>query len=203
MKSSDDEIQASLAPPGAGIPFLDRILGRFLLKPLVMRRTSWSESERRFLKAHEKVKRELALFAPEILTTRVLVPPQKGLEDSSRFWSAAMCARHLTIVGREVEELLVKLTRGEPIQKVADTARVKPELSQNDPASLGEYIAFGDAVFDRLRSKLGDPEAKGVFEHPWFGAMTAKEWASLYSIHTYVHLEQLQSIRRGLSVQAN
>jgi hypothetical protein len=203
MTPTDEEIQASLAPPGAGIPFLDRMLGRFLLKPLVMRRTSWSESERRFQKAHEKVKRELGLFAPEALTTRVLVPPQKGLEDSSRFWSAAMCARHLTIVGREVEDLVVCLTRGEPIHKVADTGSVKPELSQNDPASIGEYIAFGDAVFDRLRSKLGDPEAKGVFEHPWFGAMTAKEWASLYSIHTYVHLEQLQAIRKALLAQAD
>lgn len=201
MKPSDDEIQASLAPPGAGIPFLDRMLGRFLLKPLVMRRTSWSESERRFLKAHEKVKQELALFAPETLTTRILVPPQKGLEDSSRYWSGAMCARHLTIVGREIEELLVKLTQGQPIEKVADTARVKPELSQNDPTSIEEYRVFGDSLFQRLNQTLGDRNARATFQHPWFGPMTAKEWASLYSIHTYVHLEQLRAIRKALVPQ--
>jgi hypothetical protein len=129
---------------------------------------------------------------------RVLVPPQKGLEDSSRYWSAAMCARHLTIVGGEVEEMIRRLTRGEVINRVADTAAVKPELSQNDPASVSQYHAFGDALFQRLRASAGDFDASATFDHPWFGAMTAREWAALYSIHTYVHLEQLKAIRAGL-----
>jgi hypothetical protein len=197
MKKTDDEIQASLAPPGAGIPLLHRLLGRYFLKPLVLRRTSFAESERRYQKAHEKFKRELAFFSPEALTVRVLVPPQKGLEDSSRYWSAAMCARHLTIVGREVEELIGRLARGEVIQKIADMATVKPELSQNGPSSIAEYSAFGDGLFQRLRaSAIQAPSA--TFNHPWFGPMTASEWTALYSIHTYVHLEQLQAIRASL-----
>ena len=198
MTKSDEEIQASLAPPGAGIPFLDRMLGRYLLKPLVLRRTSWAEAEERFQKTHEKFKRELALCPIESLTKRVLVPPQKGLEDSSRYWSAAMCARHLTIVGREVEELIGKLTRNEEIHKAADTGAVKPEIANNDPKSIEEYAAFGDALFERLKKTLGNPNSKAAFKHPWFGMMTAQEWASLYSVHTYVHLEQLKAIVKGL-----
>lgn len=204
MRPTDDEVQAKLAPPGAGIPFIHQMLGRYLLRPLVLRRSTFSESERRFNKAHEKFKRELALIPAESLTVRVLVPPQQGLEDSSRYWSAAMCARHLTIVGREIEELVILLTRGEPIDRLADTAAVKPELSQNDPASVSEYHAFGDTLFQRLRAGLGNAgdaldtlDSKATFLHPWFGPMTAKEWTALYSIHTYVHLEQLKAIRSG------
>jgi hypothetical protein len=205
MSPTDNEVQASLAPPGAGIPFIHRMLGRYLLKPFVLRRSSFSESERRFNKAHEKFKRELALIPAESLTVRVLVPPQQGLEDSSRYWSAALCARHLTIVGGEVEEMILRLVKGLAIDRVADTAAVKPELSQNDPASVSEYHAFGDTLFERLRAGLGDavdavntPDSKPTFQHPWFGPMTAKEWTALYSIHTYVHLEQLKAIRAGL-----
>ncbi len=199
MKKTDDEIQASLEPPGAGIPFFDRMLGRYLLKPFVLRRISWADAERRFRKAHEKFKRELLSVPAESLTVRVLVPPQKGLEDSSRFWSAAMCARHLSIVGSEIEEMIGKLTRGDPISKAADTAAVKPELSHNDPSSVAEYIAFGDTLFERLRGAVGDLDSDRTFDHPWFGAMTAKEWGALYAFHTYVHLEQLKAIRDGAS----
>ncbi len=199
MKKTPEEIQASLARPGAGIPLLNRWLGRFLLKPLVMRRTPWEVSERRFQSAHEKFKRELTSFQPQSLTERVLVPPMRGLEDSSRYWSAAMCARHLTIVGQEMEVLISKLTHGEGINKVADTAAVKPELEKNDPASVQEYFAFGDSLIERIQASVGNRDSRTLFSHPWFGPMTAQEWMVLLSMHTHVHLGQVRAIRAGLS----
>ncbi len=199
MKKTPEEIQASLAPPGAGIPLLNRWLGRFLLKPLVMRRTPWEVSEARFQSVHEKFKRELALFQPQSLTERVLVPPMQGLEDSSRYWSAAMCARHLTIVGKEMEALIAKLTHEEGIHRVADTAAVKPELGKNDPSAIQEYFDFGDSLIQRIQASVGSRNARATFAHPWFGPMTAKEWMALLSMHTRVHLQQLRAIRGGLA----
>lgn len=201
MKKTPEEIQASLAPPGAGIPLLNQWLGRFLLKPFVMRRTPWEVSEARFQKVHEKFKRELALFQPQSLTERVLVTPMQGLEDSSRYWSAAMCARHMTIVGKEMEALIVKLTREEGIPRVADTAAVKPELGKNDPSAVQEYIDFADTLIQRIRTSVGNRDARATFAHPWFGPMTAKEWMALYSMHTRVHLGQVRAIRAGLSAR--
>lgn len=198
MKKTPEEIQASLAPPGAGIPVLNRWLGRFLLKPFVMRRTPWEASEARFQSVHEKFKRELSLIEPQFLTERVLVQPMRGLEDSSRYWSAAMCARHLTIVGKEMEALIVKLTHEENIHRVADTAAVKPELGKNDPSSIQEYVDFGDTLIQRIQATVGNTNARATFAHPWFGPMTAKEWMTLFSMHTRVHLEQLRAIRAGL-----
>lgn len=198
MKQTPEEIQASLSPPGAGIPLFDRWMGRFLLKPLVMRRTPWDVSEARFHKIHEKFKRELAQFPADRLTERVLVPPQRGLEDSSRYWSAAMCARHLFIVGTQMEDLVVKLSRRQPVQGKASTADVKPEIARNDPASVGEYVAFGDSLVDRLRAAVDDRESTQTFSHPWFGPMRASEWMFLFAAHTSVHLQQLRAIRAGI-----
>ena len=200
MRKTPEEIQASLAPPGAGIPLLNRWLGRFLLKPLVMRRTPWEVSEKRFQRVHEKFKRELTSFQPQSLTERVLVPPMRGLEDNSRYWSAAMCARHLTIVGKEMELVLSKLTHEEGIHRVADTAAVKPELSKNDPSAIQEYIDFGDSLIQRIQAAVGNRDSRATFVHPWFGPMTAKEWMALLPLHTQIHLEQLRAIRAGLSV---
>ncbi len=197
-RKTPEEIQASLGAPGAGIPFYERWMGRFLLKPLVLGRTPWDVSEKRFQKFHESFKRELALFPAGKLTERVLVPPQRGLEDSSRFWSAAMCARHLFIVGTQMEDLIVKLSRHESVIGVASTAAVKPEVTHNAPESVNEYIAFGDSLIDRLRASVDDRESTQKFSHPWFGPMRAKEWMSIFGLHTSIHLHQLRAIRDGL-----
>ncbi len=198
MKKTPEEIQASLAPPGAGIPFWDRWVGRYFAKPWILRRTPWAASEQRFQRLHESLKKELAQFTAEALTERVLIPPQRFLEDSSRYWSAAMVARHLTITGKQMEELVIKLSRNEPIPGVADTGTVKPEPERNEASSVAEYITFGDTLIERLRSGVLNRESKALFEHPWFGPMRAHEWMGVFSLHTRIHLEQLRAIRRGV-----
>ena len=197
---SDDSIQSRLAPPGAGIPKTQQLLGRFFLKPFVMRRTPWGICEKNFTRAHEKLKKELLDFPLEHLTQRVLVEPLPGIEDSSRYWSAAMVARHLTIVGLLMEEAILRLSRYQPIDREADTATVKPESTRNEAASVREYISFGDEVLDRIRQGLGEKSSGAVLAHPWFGNMTCKDWLFLLGLHTRVHLKQLRAIRRGLKV---
>lgn len=195
---SEDEIQASLAPPGAGIPLPMRYVLRWFVKPIRIRRSSVATCERQLRSAHRRVAQELAAFPPGLLTRRVLVAPQMGLEDSSRFWSAAMVARHLTIVGSEIEPLIVALSRGQTTDKVADTAKVKPEQNRNEPAAIAEYLAFGDGIADRLIRDVSDWDSPSKHEHPWFGMMTAKDWFWLLGMHTGLHLRQMRSIREGL-----
>lgn len=199
LSKTPDEIDASLAPPGAGIPIWDRWLGRYLAKPLILRRTPWLISEERFQSAHEKIKQDLKLFTRHSLTERVLVSPQRFLEDSSRYWSAAMVARHLTITGQKMEDVIVKLSRYEPIEGAADTSAVKPELERNSSSCLEEYISFGDSLIERLRATVEDRDSRDVFEHPWFGPMRAHEWMGVFALHTRIHLKQLRAILKGLS----
>ena len=197
-KRDEQEIQAALAPPGAGIPFWDRWLGHYFAKPWILRRTPWSVSEERFTRLHEKIKKELAQFSEQMLIERVLIPPQRFLEDSSRYLSAAMVARHLTITRKQMEDLVIKLSRNEPVPGVADTGAVKPELERNDASSVSEYITFGDGLIERLRTSVQDRESKALFEHPWFGPMRAHEWMGVFFLHTRIHLEQIRSILRDI-----
>jgi hypothetical protein len=168
-----------------------------------MQATPWEEIEKRFLKVHGKLKREFEAFPADRLTRRVLVPSQPGLEESSRYWSAAMVARHLTIVGLNMEDVIVELSHWREIPRVADTAAVKPELERNSADSIPEYIAFGDQVLGRIRNKIGQKSARATFVHHWFGKMTAHQWFYLLFGHTALHLRQLRAIRKELAVSSS
>ena len=49
-----------LAPPGAGIPWPQKMLLRFIIGPFVAGRTDWSISEDRFNKLTDKILKEIA-----------------------------------------------------------------------------------------------------------------------------------------------
>lgn len=190
--------QPQLDKPGAGIPLGQKLYGRFILLPFKVRPLTWEACESQFSIAHNKVRNELASFPRERLSQQVLVPPQVGLEDSSRYWSAALTARHLTIVGSGIERIIAALTHRLPIDLIVDTAKVKPEEQRNDADALPEYFGFGDDFLHRLSQKIGDRSSKATHPHPWFGPMTAKDWMWLMGAHTFIHLKQLRGIRKGL-----
>ncbi|MGZ3690691.1 MAG: hypothetical protein ACXVAX_04270, partial [Pseudobdellovibrio sp.] len=91
-----------LAPPGAGVPFYHRLLMRFFVGPFVAKKTPWNVSEQNFHKISGRILKEIENLSEKQLTTKVLVPPQMGLEDSSRFWSIAMALEHMVIVGEAI-----------------------------------------------------------------------------------------------------
>lgn len=194
-----DEIQASLAKPGAGIPLLHRLVNRYFLVPFVLKKKTWEENEIQFKKGHAKVKDLLQAFPHARLTERVLVPPQTGLEDSSRYWSAVMVARHLVIVGSLIEKAVIELSHQRKILVAADIGKVKPEIEYNDPltaaSTLDEYFRFGDGALDRIHAQLGDPNSQATHIHPWFGPMTAKNWLWILGIHQWIHFKQLKNIQ--------
>lgn len=183
-----------LAPPGAGIPLVQRLALRYLVKPLKLRSMTFDEAERRWLEANAKLTKELGGIPRFDVTTRVLVPPQRGLEDSSRFWSIAMTARHLTIVGAGIEQLIVGLSEGRTDLPPADTAAVKPELERNQSAAIDEYLTFSRDFHTRVRSAVANKESAATHPHPWFGSMNLRQWYWLMSTHTQIHRKQIREI---------
>lgn len=183
-----------LAPPGAGIPLVQRLALRYLVKPLKLRSVTFDEAERLWLEANAKLTKELGGIPRFDVTTRVLVPPQRGLEDSSRFWSVAMTARHLTIVGAGIEQLIVGLSEGRTDLPSADTAGVKPELERNHSAAIDEYLNLSRDFHTRLRSAVANKESAATHPHPWFGAMNLRQWYWLMSTHTQIHRKQIREI---------
>lgn len=187
-----------LAPPGAGIPLPQRLVLKFVVRPLVIRRTPWEVSLKRFTRLHQKLKQEWAALDDATLTTPALVPPQRGLEDSSRYWSIALTARHLTIVGELMEKVIIELSHGRVFDKKVGTADVKPETDHNSRSSIEEYVKFADGVVERLTRSVGDQESPLVHEHPWFGDLRARDWLWVLAIHTSLHLRQIREIKKAL-----
>lgn len=195
MNSSDQEIISKLAKPGAGLPLFARLANRFFLKPFVMKKTTWAQSLKGIQKAHDKIKSEISGLTEEQLLKRVLVPPQVGLEDSSRYWSIAMTLRHISIVGGGARDILVGLTHGRTRNTVVSIKDVKPEEEKNQVSSVAEYTKLYDTMIAQIEGMVGDRNSKMTFLHPWFGQLNAKDWLWIMSIHSLLHLKQIRNIK--------
>lgn len=194
-----NETTPKLAPPGAGIPWPQKVILKLIVAPFVANRTDWSTSEERFKKITNKILHEVSSLTEEQLNLRVLVPPQRGLEDSSRFWSIAMTLEHLVIVGRAIVEGISLFGKGEIPQSPVDIAKVKPFGKISSLDSLDLFKKFTLEEYPKFVSALTEQQKNSSvkFEHPWFGHLNSKQWFWLLSVHQGIHLEQIRAIKKG------
>jgi len=189
---------SQLAPPGAGIPAIERFIGG-----LIFSLKRWRGSREKFA---AQFQRERGLIASHyhhqldrILRQRVLIPRLRGLEDSSRFWSVWMTLDHLRIVNVQIAEVINDLTHGRSHQRVASTAAVKPS-----PDVGPDVAAAYEASCDQLTALVAScpPMRTSVRHvHPWFGPLDAAGWHALAAVHTGIHRAQIASILSRASVQ--
>ncbi len=190
--------EPKLAPPGAGLPFPARLMVRWIVGPYLAGKGERAEMSKSFTRGHEKV-REVYLSIPENLRDqKVLVPSQRGLEDSSRYWSAAMVLEHLEIVGRGIAGVIVPLSNGVVPNQEVSTALVKPFGKSSPPERFDSFEKFRASLIPELDSKIKDFESPTTLPHPWFGPMTARKWYWLLGMHTGIHFKQMKAIRSGL-----
>lgn len=197
-KSSTQNIP-QLAPPGAGIPWPHRLLGHLFLRPFIAERTPWEVSTKNFIKIHSKILKEIEGLSQRELTTKILVPPMRGLEDSSRYWSISMTLEHLMIVGQSVQAGIIELTAGRNIQQKVDIAQVKPKGQANFQELLTQFNSYALHTPSLLETKLKDKNSKTKHYHPWFGKFTAQGWYWLLAMHGGIHLQQIREIKKGLN----
>ncbi len=187
-----------LDPPGAGIPWPQKMILRYIVAPFVAAKTDWSLSEERFHKITKKILREIEGLSETDLSTKILVPPQRGLEDSSRYWSIAMVLEHLVIVGSGISYAITELSFNRIPDGKADTAAVKPLGLMSAKQSLEEFEKFTDTSYKKLISSVKDKNSKLKFKHPWFGMINAKQWFWVITIHHGLHLKQIREIKKRL-----
>lgn len=186
-----------LEPPGAGLGIMEGWLTRHIVFPMFCRTTSFEDATSIFEQEGRRIEDLCGLFTPEQFTQRVLVPPLPGIEDSSRFWSAAMLVEHIVIVGNSVSRVLVFLSRGQVPPFAVDIAGVKPKgihgigVMSDFRRLLTEYPAF-------VRTDLPRPSDAPRFAHPWFGELDIHQWHCLAAMHLRVHRRHLFLIRKGL-----
>lgn len=198
MAPTDDDIQKSLALPGAGLPVVQAFLLRYLLFPTYCRVTSWHKALAVFQTEGQGVIALAAPLSPEQMQKRVLVKAPMGIEDSSRFWSAEMVLEHLIEVGTRIATGIVALTCGEEVTVKADVADVKPK-GGNGSRILEDYTAFLIDYAQTLTEDIGDRKSNRTHFHPWFGHLTAHQWVCLGAVHQTIHRRQMRRIVAGLA----
>ncbi len=194
---SNSSPQANLAPPGAGLPRVQAFVLRHVIFPTFCRSTSWDKALWLFLNEGERVVVAAQSLAPEALQTRVLIRAPMGIEDSSRYWSAAMVLEHLIEVGSRIATGVVELTHGQSVSVKADIADVKPK-GQNNDGIVAAYRVFLEDYQDKLVHQTGNRKAQNTAPHPWFGNLTPQRWVCLGAIHQQIHRRQIDRIIAGL-----
>lgn len=133
----------------------------------------------------------------EWIGRRVLVHGVLGIEDSSRYWSAAMVVEHLLLVGEIMTEIVVRLSWDREPDVGVDIAAVKPPGRLPPEGAVEAYARFLADHRRRLAEDVG-PHRKGRrWFHPWFGMLTVHHWHCLNVFHQRIHLRQLEAVARG------
>ena len=181
-----------LAPPGAGLPWPELQIARLLFRFRRLRgsRASFDadmERERRLI---------LGLVgdaSEEDNADRVLIPRLRGLEDSSRQWSAWMTLDHLRIVNEGVVRIMGELLAGRAPAGTASTAAVKPSIDV-DSSVIESFERSCDSV-STLVAGAATLRTAVHYAHPWFGPLDAFGWHAMVSMHMSIHRRQIEAIR--------
>jgi hypothetical protein len=186
-----------LQAPGAGLPLGQSLMMRYFVGPFVSKRDSWQELESRFQKIYERILAETKGLDESALNQVVLVKPLRGIEDSSRNWSVAMTLEHLIFVGGEIAKVILELSHGREIQHEVKIADYKPKCKISGSTAVIEFESFISQTLATIKTKVGSTKSNTTFHHPWFGQFTTHQWFWLLSGHGYIHLKQIQEIKKG------
>lgn len=198
--SNNQNLPVKLAPAGAGVPWYQKLIFQYIIAPFVAGRTDWVVSEQNFHKINGRILKEIESLTEKQLTTKILIPPITGLEDSSRFWSVAMTLEHLLIVSELMMNAITDLA-SETLPKIkVSTADVKPSGKIKTDEVINEFKLMISDDYKKFLLNLKNKNSELRFLHPWFGMLNAKQWFWVMSIHHGVHLKQIREIKKRLSL---
>lgn len=193
MTNTDSLNTPRLAPPGAGLPTIERLIGKAIF---AMRR--WRGSQAAFTAEFERERRVIGglhVGRDELtLRRKVLIPRLRGLEDSSRCWSVYMTLEHLRIVNTAIAGVIGALTQGHIPPGQSNTAAVKPGDGIG-PEVVAEYERSCDVLLAQVAAHP-DLKSKARYAHPWFGPLDAAGWHAMAAMHLGIHRAQIERILR-------
>lgn len=207
MTASIPATEPKLDAPGRGLPFLQGLYARYIMYPRIMKNYDGAGALATLRRETAKIVSLCAPLSEAQFATRVLIDPLPGLEDSSRYWSAAMVLEHLIICMRPMTQIATTLAAGQAMNVKISTADVKPKgLPGTSKEQWLQYFqAAADECAARLETIAAAPhvahpgkDAPRV-HHPFFGMVPAKGWVWVMGAHQVTHRRQIQGICRGLS----
>ena len=185
-----------LAPPGAGLPWLELQIGRLIFYSSYRRTTP----EKTDILLNDELATLVSLaksIPPADAARPVLIPRLRGMEDSSRNWSVFMTLEHIAIVNEVIGGVISSLTHGAMPARKASTADVKPGPGA-DASALDRCIASTALVRTAGRAATNHNHQLR-FAHPWFGPLDAAQWHFMAAFHQRLHRRQIETILSGLA----
>lgn len=186
-----------LDKPGAGLPFPDNLIVRWYVGPFQSRRADKETNLRVFALAGVKVYKEAGSVPAEKRDVKVLVPPMRGVEDSSRYWSVNDVLEHLLITGEGMRGVIETLAAGKTSDYEVKIENFKPKGKYLGGDGRPDFKTFIEETAERLKN-LDIRDAGPTHRHPWMGPFNALQWMWLLAGHTGIHLNQLLAIKKGL-----
>jgi hypothetical protein len=186
-----DARSVKLQPPGAGIPWAERMLSRIGIW-LLCQRLSREAASQWFVDEGRRMLSMARSLSPDHAARQVLIPRVWGIEDSSRNWSVLMTLDHLTIVNTRIASIVERLAAGETWEQRLTTADVKPRPNQE--AATIERFEECLAEYPRRVGALAGLRTRAKHRHPWFGPLGAHDWHCLAAGHQRIHRRQVERI---------
>lgn len=188
---NDQQSTAELQPPGAGLPLPELYVAK--LRFWLFRRKNSVDSLRlQFEEEQNRILKLIEKFTPEDASKQVLVRRLRGMEDSSRNWSAYMTLNHLSIVNGGVTKSIRSMLQGESPASRVGTADVKP--SPDSDVSSVETFRRVCSMYLKTVSGSSDLKTEARHDHPWFGPLDAFSWHAMCAFHMRLHRKQIELI---------
>ncbi|MEZ4845603.1 MAG: hypothetical protein R2877_01105 [Bdellovibrionota bacterium] len=189
-----------LAPPGAGLPWLEKFILRYLYYPAKLKQTTWSGNLDRLHRETRNIINICDELTEQEFQTRILIPRLRGMEDSSRYWSAALTIDHLMITLKGMAHVAFELGCGHHYDQKTGTAEVKPKQEDvtNKATMLHNLKTLTDETIGKLKPLAVDHSLENQADHPWFGFITADGWVWTLAQHQALHRKQIQLIVKRL-----
>ncbi|MDB4328535.1 DinB family protein [bacterium] len=185
----------NLEKPGAGLRKREKIIMGIMF-PILRNLKSREFFSELFAAEQKKIELLLGSLSEEQARQQILIKRIRGIEDSSRHWSAYMTISHLNIVNLGIAGVIRSLGRGKPIDAKIRIEDVKP-TSDTGPEAL-EAFEKTSAILKKSVAGVEDLKTTQTHHHPWFGALDAKGWHALTAIHMRIHRKQIELVITGL-----
>lgn len=190
---ADQKSVPELEAPGAGLPPVQAFLARYLFFPFFCGVHPWDRAELLYKQESDLILDACVHLHPEDITRPILINHIFGIEDSSRYWSVSMTLEHLMVVGENIRDTIIALSRGEKIDRKVDVAAVKPEGKYGHEV-IELFRTFVDEYVWEIQEKVEKRNSKATLEHPWFGELNAFRWVCLGALHQRIHRRQIERI---------
>ncbi|MBC7996456.1 MAG: DinB family protein [Leptolyngbya sp.] len=186
--------EPKLAKPGAGLPFAEWAVAKYIMLPRLLKNTDKDKALDSFAQESKQILTIVGQLSSENLSKRRLIPRLRGLEDSSRYWSVAMTLQHLVIVGDSMRQVILQLSSGIKPPKPVRTADVKPDSSLDIENILKDFEQMSEQFLKETAAADIEAFPQLMHAHPWFGPLNARQWLIFAAPHQKIHHKQIEVI---------